>query len=130
MLRRTPLKRRSKPLRARRRPAQIDPRAYDFKEVLWRACAVCGEVGWCRRHHLVREQHIRAEGGDPWDPAVGLWIGVDWTCHCHTRHHHPAAHGDSRIPRDKVTLAAFEFATRLFGSEAKARDYFDREYAS
>lgn len=122
--------RRSSRLKAQRKPAEANPAKHAFKELAWTACEACGAIGWCRRHHVVLEQHVRAEGGDCWDLDDGMWIGVERgiTCRCHERHHNPSARGDTRIPLARVPLRAIGFAYRLFG-EAYGRDYLAQRYA-
>lgn len=131
-LRRVALKR-TKPVRAHRKPAMATPAMFAYKEVRWGACTVCGAVGMIRRHHVVLEQHVRAEQGDPWDLRNALWIGAfDYVCRCHSRHHHQPARGDTRIPLSLVPDAAFEFAVDLFASkpfpDAYAADYMCSHY--
>lgn len=111
-------------LKARRKPAEATPERYAFKEVVWGHCEVCKMPGFVRRHHIVREQHVRLEGGDCWDTDNALWVGVDFTCRCHERHHSAC----KRIPLSLVPLRAVAFAEGLYGLE-RARDYLSREYA-
>lgn len=92
----------------------------EFKK--WRrgTCENCGVWQWTLRHHVVKEQTVRREGGDPWDLRNGMWVGVDCDCH---RHHTDAFR---RIPLVNVPLEALEFAFELLGSWAA--DYLLREY--
>lgn len=138
LIRRTPLKpgtgalrtnallTRSARLRAHRRPRTTDPAWDAFKTVQSGFCAMCG-VGPApvRRHHVVTEQTIRREHGDPWDLRWGMWVGAfDFVCLCHRRHHNAVA----RIPFDLVPAPAIEAAVELLGAE-RAIDYFGCHYA-
>lgn len=118
-MKRSPLKR-----RVHRKPAEATPERYAFKEVVWGHCEVCKAIGFVRRHHIVREQHVRLEGGDCWNVDNALWVGVDFTCRCHDLHHNASR----RIPLSLVPLRAVAFAEGLYGLE-RARDYLSREYA-
>ena len=130
MKRSAPLRRKA-PLRSRAcvRPDAMrratNPARDEFKRVRTGRCAVCGLLGLVRRHHVIYEQHVRRAGGDCWDIANSLWIGVETFCNCH-RHHHDAV---QRIPADLIPDAALAFAVDLFGSDERAADYFARYYA-
>lgn len=84
---------------------------------------MCGIYGLLLRHHVVTEQHVRREGGDPW--ALANSLGLGYRCGCH-RLHHAAI---ERIPASKLTPASIEFAIELLGAAA-ADAYFDRYYAA
>jgi hypothetical protein len=68
---------------------------------------------------------VKLEGGDCWSTDNAIWIGVDFTCVCHERHHNASR----RIPLALVPLRAVAFAEALYGQE-RARDYLSREYAA
>jgi hypothetical protein len=93
------------------------------------ACVKCGAKGgsgrWGRLHlhHVVYEQHVRANGGDPYDPDNSLTLCV----RCHASHH------KSSVNREHLPLAVlrdenFDYAARLYGTLA-AFDYLRRRYA-
>ena len=86
-------------------------------------CSVCGEgPGRLERHHVVHEQHVRAEGGAPWDLRNSWLLGTH--CPCHSRHTSAA----QRLPASKLPAEAIEFAIELLGA-GPADLYFDRYYA-
>lgn len=85
-------------------------------------CAACGTRGLLLRHHVVLEQTVRREGGDPWDLANALALGY-YGCACHRQHHHATR----RLPLAIVPPAAVAFAQALLG-EARAADYLARYY--
>ena len=121
LTRRVSLKR--APLRQRRKPV-LDARRDEFKRVVWGYCPVCGTEGRIRRHHVLTEQAVRREGGDPWDLRNSLWIGCEFTCQCHANHH-AASH---KIPLALVSDDAIEFVRDLLGFE-RALMFFARAYA-
>lgn len=128
LLRKSPLKRQSA-LRVRRKPSEDNVAKRAYKEVMWGVCECCGTVGWIRRHHVVREQDVRALGGDCWSQRNAMWVGAfDWVCLCHRRHHNPAARGDTRIPLPLVSDTAVAWAVELFGSDERAAWYLARHY--
>jgi hypothetical protein len=86
-------------------------------------CAVCGRRGRVVFHHIITEQHVRREGGDPWDFRNALPLGV--YCRCHGRHHN--AH--VRISMRVIPDAALVFARELMG-EDRAIDYWCRYYGA
>jgi hypothetical protein len=88
----------------------------------WGRCAVCSQPGRLQRHHVVLEQHCRAQGADPWDMRNALELGM-W-CRCH-RDHHQAAR---RIPVSKIPGDAVDFCTALYGPGAAA--YLQRYYSA
>lgn len=99
---------------------------YDaFKTWVYGECAGCGERMLCLRHHVVTEQRVRAEGGDPWDLRNSVLIGAGYDCACHRSHHHVTR----RLPLSKVPPEAREFARELLG-EAAADDYLADHYAT
>ena len=126
-MRRSPLKRRA-PLTARRKPAEATPERYAYKEVVWGCCEACGAVGFVRRHHVVYEQVCRREGFPLYSIDNSMLIGVDWTCRCHERHHHPGVN-DTRILLSLVPLRAKSWCLEMFGEE-RGRDYLERTYRS
>lgn len=122
-MKRTSLKR-SKPLRAHRKPAEATPDRHAYKEVVWGRCEVCGAAGWVRRHHCVYEQHCRVEGFPLFALENAMWVGVDWTCACHRRHHDAV----QRIPLSLLPLDAVGWCYRMFGEDA-GRAYLAKRYA-
>jgi len=88
-------------------------------------CEACGRRGPRLRHHVVREQDVRREGGDPWDQRNAMLVGR-W-CPCHERHHWPS--GNGKLPLARVPEEAVAFAVRLLG-EDRARTYLARHYAA
>lgn len=88
-------------------------------------CAGCGKRGARIRHHVVREQDVRREGGDPWDLDNAMLLGR-W-CECHARHHEGS--GRRKLPRRLIPPAAVYFAERLLGPERRD-DYFNTHYAA
>lgn len=84
-----------------------------------------------RRHHVVTENHICREGGDPWDLRWGMWVGAfDFVCECHTSHHRAKRRGSTelwRIPLNLVPDAAIEAAHELLGMNPAVL-YFARFY--
>lgn len=77
------------------------------------------------RHHVVREQDVRREGGDPWDLDNQMLLGF-W-CRCHADHHAP--NGRRKLPLRLVPAAAREFAGKLMGA-TRAADYLNKHYAA
>lgn len=129
LLRRSELKR-TKPLRSRprRRPAEADPVRHAYKEVVWGHCAVCGAIGFVRRHHVTYEQHVRVAGGDRWDPRNSMWVGVETLCDCHGDHHRGLRHNKPwRISFELISEAALAFCVDLFGDK-RAAEYLRRYY--
>lgn len=112
----------------RRAPLRLVPPADHSDEAGYREwhaaifgqCACCGERGRLERHHVVKEQHVRAQHGDPWDLRNSLELGV-W-CACH-RQHTVAA---QKLPLTIVHDAAINFAVDLYGPAASA--YLSRYY--
>lgn len=96
-----------------------------WKEERTGPCGVCGRRGRLLRHHVVYEQHVRREGGDPWDLRNALDVGR--YCDCHDAHHRSGP-GRRPIPLAKVPEEAIAFAVDLLG-EDRAVDYFRRYYA-
>lgn len=90
-------------------------------------CEVCGKRGPVTRHHVVYRQHVRAYGGDQWDPANSMLVGDKFgRCTCHAQHHNPGV-AARRIPIDKIPPSAVAFARALMGAHA-ATAYFRRYY--
>jgi hypothetical protein len=77
------------------------------------------------RHHVALEQHVRREGGDPWDQRNAMLLGV--FCRCHGDHHAP--NGQRKLPLRKVPPAAVRFAVDLMGQD-RAVEYLSRHYAA
>lgn len=86
-------------------------------------CAACGQRGPRVRHHVVYEQHVRREGGDPWDLANAMLLGR--FCRCHGDHHAP--NGRTPLALKTVPWEAVAFASRLLGHD-RAADYFTKHY--
>jgi hypothetical protein len=122
-MKRSLLARRS-PLKARSRTRTGETGAREFKEVRRGSCEVCGRHGLVRRHHVLLEQIVRREGGDPWALANAMWIGCESVCGCHARHHSAF----QKIPVRRVPWEAIHFAVRLLGAD-RAVAYFERRYA-
>lgn len=72
------------------------------------------------RHHVVLEQIVRREGGNPWALANSMLLHPD----CHAGHHS----GFRKIHVDRVPAPALAFALRLLGAGG-AEVYFSRRYA-
>jgi len=85
-------------------------------------CAVCGEEGPLERHHVIKRQHLRAEGLPVWDLRNSMLLGR--YCRCHSRHTNAAV----LIPLAAVPVEAQLYAVELLG-EARAADYLARFYA-
>lgn len=112
------------PLRAHPPQPRFDePGREEWKRPHWGRCALCGERGLLIRHHVVLEQHVRAEFGNPYDLRNALPLGA--YCRCHRLHHQAAA----RIPRSAIPPAAVEFAVELLGPE-RAELYLARYYSA
>ena len=79
-----------------------------------------GGKGKLEQHHVVYEQHVRVEGGNPGDPRDGLTLCTI----CHTRHHRRVATLRVAALRDEN----FDFARELLGGP-KAYEYLRRRYA-
>lgn len=71
------------------------------------------------RHHVVYEQIVRREGGDPWALANSMLLHEN----CHAAQHS----GFRRIHVENLPLAAVDFARRLLG-EDRAALFIDRYY--
>jgi hypothetical protein len=93
----------------------------EWKTPTFGRCQGCGKPGLRERHHVVAEQHVRAEGGDPYDLRNGMQLGMH--CRCHSRHTNAA----QRLPLARVPDEAIAFASELFGAGAGA--YLSRHYA-
>ena len=84
----------------------------------------CAHPGCLKRshveheHHVVYEQHVRANGGDRWDPRNALRLCVS----CHSSHHHRGR----VLPLVALRDANLQFAFELLG--AGAYDYLRRYY--
>ena len=89
-------------------------------------CEGCGKRGPRIRHHVVREQDVRREGGDPWDLDNAMLLGRFFVCRCHDDHHAP--NGRRKLPLAKVPSAARGFAARLMG-EDRALTYLLKHYS-
>ncbi len=114
--------------RAKARAKLAEPGRAEWKsEVPHGRCQGCGKRGRRMRHHVFREQDVRREGGDPWDQANAMLLGVPFVCSCHEWHHESSRR--RVLPLKKVPCAAIEFGVRLMG-EDRARSYLARRYAS
>jgi hypothetical protein len=114
------------PLKRGRLPSAVDlldPARVAWKSPVWGPCAACGRYGLLLRHHVVLEQHVRREGGNPWDLRNALALGY-YACSCHRDHHHAVR----RIPIARVPAPAVTFASELLG-EPRATDYLRRYYS-
>lgn len=90
-----------------------------WREAKEKRCRNCGKPGRMFLHHVIYEQHVRAKGGNAFDPRDSLTLCFQ----CHMAHHHGA---DNRIPVSKLRPENLEFACDLLG--VTARDYFVRYY--
>ena len=105
-----------------RRPSLNEPGRVEWKTERAGWCAVCERFQLrLAHHHVIYEQHVRREHGDPWDPANGMYV-----CDICHRHHHDAF---ARIPAGKIPAEANAFAVGLLGFDAAAL-YFARYYGS
>lgn len=83
-------------------------------------CAMCGPSTYrMALHHICYAQHVRAEGGDRWDPRNALTLCAS----CHAKHHHGTPVALALLPD-----AAFAFVAELLGPD-KAYNYLARRYA-
>jgi hypothetical protein len=115
---------RQSPAARRRARARLnEPGRADWKEPHSGKCLGCGRHGKLLRHHVVREQDVRREGGDPWDQDNAMDLGR--YCACHGNHHAP--NGRHKLPLAKVPSSAVVFAVRLMG-EDRADTYLQRHY--
>jgi hypothetical protein len=124
MLRRTPLRNRV----AERQAVKLnEPGRKEWKAPHRGKCAACGTWDEMVRHHIVYEQHLRAEGYSGaivWDLRNALELCLWPPCRAHARHHA----GAHRLPRSLIPAAAVEFAVELLG-EYRANAYFQRFYS-
>lgn len=122
LVRRTPLAR-SAPLRARRKPAAVsEPGRKEWKRARAGWCDVCGHFSLVLHgHHVLYEQIVRREGGDPWAAENRM----DVCSLCHMNHHS----GARKIALSKVPARAVAFAVALVG-EYRAADFFSRRYGA
>ena len=119
-MRRTALARRT-PLRSRPKLREREPGKDAWKFPVWGRCECCDEFSADRlhRHHILLERLVRRAGGDPWALVNSMLL-----CQrCHLNHH-AASH---RIPMEKVSDAAVEFAADLIGQDI-AYLYFTTHY--
>jgi hypothetical protein len=82
-------------------------------------CRCCGRGGFRQNHHVVFEQHVRAEGGDVHDPRNALSL-----------HPNPCHYGTAHTGKLKLSCLRDEnyaFAAELLGSAA--HNYLRRRYA-
>ena len=111
---------------AKRKAKLAEPGRAEWKAERNGPCGVCGRRGRLLRHHVVYEQHVRNEGGDPWDLRNALDVGR--YCDCHDKHHRSGP-GRVPIPLRKIPTEAYAFARELLG-EDRADDYFGRYYSA
>ena len=100
---------------------RAEPGYREWHQPMYGLCSCCGERGSLERHHVVREQDVRREHGQPWDLRNSVMLGR-W-CPCH-RDHHTGAH---RLPASLLTVPNLEFMVELLG-EHGAADYVVRHY--
>jgi hypothetical protein len=81
---------------------------------------VCGNHFTHTLHHVVLAQHLRAKGGDEWEPDNALPICRQ----CHDDHHGAVR----RIPVQALLRVNREFVDELLGPAAG--DYLSRYYGS
>ena len=113
---------RRSPLRPKPPPDHRDePGYWEWKALTWGECAVCGERGQLERHHVVSEQHVRREGGDPYALANSMLLGL--FCRCHSRHTNAA----ERLPASAITAQNLAFMVSLLGEDRTA-GYIARYY--
>ncbi len=124
-MKRTPLQR-CTPLRRKVVFTPPEPGRAEWKRPERGYCECCYRPCWrLWRHHVVYEQHVRREHGDPWALENAMLLCPD----CHKDHHAGQRDGRPwRIPRGRVPVLAAAFAARLLGDDP-ARLYFDRYYA-
>lgn len=83
-----------------------------------RGCASCGGRIGLVLHHVVYRQHVRARGGDEWDPRNALALCDP----CHAAHHRRGR----VLPVSLLPAAALIFASELLGEAAE--NYLARYY--
>lgn len=116
-----------RPSKASRTKARIklsEPGRVGWKTVRSGPCCGCGRRGPLVNHHVVYEQHVRRENGDPWDPRNAMPLGR--YCPCHGKHHAP--NGRTPLPLSKVPAAAVAFARELLGDRADT--YLHQHYSN
>lgn len=86
-------------------------------------CAACGKRGLLLRHHAITENHVRREGGDPWDLRNAIGLGY-FACSCHREHHQATR----RLPISVLGAEAIEFAIELLGA-GRADAELERYYS-
>jgi hypothetical protein len=110
--------------RRRQRAKHAEPGRAEWKAPHSGRCEGCGRRGPLVRHHVVREQDVRSEGGDPWDQRNAMELGR--YCNCHGDHHAP--NGQRKLPLEKVPQTAIRFTVELMG-EDRAVNYLSRHYS-
>lgn len=124
LARRTGLRRASR-LRARPKRIEHNPARDAWKTRVAGACECGCGVFTIRleRHHVIYEQHLRAEGHEDllWDLRNSMLL-----LPAHHRNHHLAA---KQIRRARIPAAAVEFAVERFGADIADR-YLSRYYAA
>lgn len=107
--------------RAKARAKRAEPGRAEWKTPVRGKCGACGKEQLCIRHHVVYEQHVRREGGDPWDQANAMLVGT--RCRCHENHHGAV----ERIALARIPQTAIDFAIGLLGAD-RAALYIARYY--
>lgn len=109
------------PMKVKRRPsmsAQERRDALAFKRsTQWDPCAACGRLTFTAAHHVVYQQHLKAE--DRWRQENALSVCTS----CHEAHHN----GSRRIPLEVLSDDNLNFASEVLG--LAAGDYLRRRYS-
>lgn len=101
-----------------------EPGYREWKTPSFGRCGVCGKPGLLVRHHVVLEQHLRAQGLPAYDLRNALLIGDGRRCDCHRDHTAACA----RISIKRVPDEAIAFCSELYGPGAGA--YLSRYYTA
>jgi hypothetical protein len=123
-VKRTPLKRKKGLVRGRPPSAGVEAqgpraRAVPRGRAPARKWCECKTPQRGHAHHVLYQQHAKAEGANPHDPRNAMLV-----CgHCHFQHHK----GVWRIPESAIPVPALEFLIEVLGVD-RARDYLARYY--